>query len=1025
MSDLDFNISLQMLTDQFNSSISAASSRFSGFANVVENESKQAVTSAGQLEKSLYDMLNIRTDSSIRKEINYIESSLGNLRNSIGLSDNELIRATRSAETRLKELRNELNNVESSFKSIDNAASQAGGSNGGIGNLKRSLLGFGAAYVGINEVVGGIKSVIESTRELDSLNQKLSFATGSVEEGIKKYDELKEVARSLGLEQRSLANGYAQLAAASKELNLTSDQIDQSFRGVAVAAAGMGLSAEDANGVFLALSQIAGKGKVSMEELRQQLGERLTPAMGIAAKSMGLTVAELDKLVSSGSLAAEDFLPAFGAALEQAFSEEASKNIDTVNGKMNNLSNDLTDLKEKLATSFVGDAIEGGIELLSSGIDKITQAIDSVDPNQLEELKTVIGEIGEIGGTAFSELFGLIQSLDDILGSLSASLLGLVPGFDTAEAEISGVSVVIGILSDGVKGVNIGFNVLLGTVQSVVAGIAAALSKITFGELSASLQKVSDDLFASAENSFSRAQEKALEFESSTKAALQGTSASAEENFDKMASKAEESYAKIAQSGKASSDELTQAAIASMEAQLAANNGVVDASILAQTAQKNLAIEVKETGEVIFSAMNKAKESVDSLSTEKPTQDFKKLADTLKVDLDQSLQGLSKTFTRNREALDGLISGYSDLSKQGYDAAQVLIDSLESMADKAANSTELEQLIVYWQDLGRQGKISGKQMKEGLDLAYNRLGDMLEGINTVAEAYDQFGLVTQEAAQKTANNFKEAFDVIVKDGNATKAQLQEAFRQYAEAAIAANKGVADSSLKSKAAMYDLKIETDDTGQTIVRKMDEAKKATESVKGATDYVAGGYRSMGDAAEQASNRAVNASNRTVNALQNEIQTIKQRDAALSEARGANVNSADNLGGVSIAAYSVDQIEKKLEEIGYSGSIRAKAEDIFNGFITSQQGLAYWDDNFALSNYGYVNEQIDRISSSKPGRTGGLGRGVTIPQTNNRANRTIDVNFQNGQNTLNASIPENQEDSLNNFVQSLADSRSITGR
>ena len=102
----------------------------------------------------------------------------------------------------------------------------------------------------------------------------------------------------------------------------------------------MGLSADDTSGVILALSQIAGKGKVSMEELRGQLGERLTPAMSIAAKSMGVTTAELEKMVEKG-LSAEEFLPKFGAALEEAFGGAAKTNIESLGGQINLLKNRL------------------------------------------------------------------------------------------------------------------------------------------------------------------------------------------------------------------------------------------------------------------------------------------------------------------------------------------------------------------------------------------------------------------------------------------------------------------------------------------------------------------------------------------------------------------------------------------------------------------------------------------------------------------------------------------------------------
>lgn len=60
---------------------------------------------------------------------------------------------------------------------------------------------------------------------------------------------------------------------------------------------------------------------VSMEELRQQLGDRLPGAFGLVAKGLGITQAELVKLVESGNLAARDLFPALTQSLKSLHGE--------------------------------------------------------------------------------------------------------------------------------------------------------------------------------------------------------------------------------------------------------------------------------------------------------------------------------------------------------------------------------------------------------------------------------------------------------------------------------------------------------------------------------------------------------------------------------------------------------------------------------------------------------------------------------------------------------------------------------
>lgn len=65
-----------------------------------------------------------------------------------------------------------------------------------------------------------------------------------------------------------------------------------------------GGSSEQLKRASVAIQQMAGKGVVSMEELRQQLGEAVPDAMRLMATGMGLTMAELAKVIKSGTVEA-------------------------------------------------------------------------------------------------------------------------------------------------------------------------------------------------------------------------------------------------------------------------------------------------------------------------------------------------------------------------------------------------------------------------------------------------------------------------------------------------------------------------------------------------------------------------------------------------------------------------------------------------------------------------------------------------------------------------------------------------
>jgi tape measure domain-containing protein len=175
---------------------------------------------------------------------------------------------------------------------------------------------FGAILGSVKGIVGPL---IEAQRASQSLAESLAYSQGGARGAARELEYLRDTAYRLGLDFSTSAKAYANFAAATKESGVTAEQTRTIFEGVAQASAKMGLSAAETEGALLALSQMAGKGVVSAEELRGQLGERLPGAFNLAAKAMGVTTQQLNKMLETGQIMASDFLPKFGAALKSEF----------------------------------------------------------------------------------------------------------------------------------------------------------------------------------------------------------------------------------------------------------------------------------------------------------------------------------------------------------------------------------------------------------------------------------------------------------------------------------------------------------------------------------------------------------------------------------------------------------------------------------------------------------------------------------------------------------------------------------
>ena len=454
--------------------------------------------------------LGLHVDVQANKEMQRLNRSYAELKQNGSLTKRELKAATAAYERELRRLSQTMDGIPSKQTAISSSVA-------GMGRTMLAAAGVGGGIYAVNE---GLRRIIDTTTEFAAIKSRMEYAFSGADGAAEQMEWVKGVAAELGLELKSAANGYAQLASATKNLNLSTEQTQQIFTGVASAVAGMGLSADEANGVFLALSQIAGKGKVSMEELRGQLGERLTPAMGIAAKSMGVTVAELEKMVEQG-ISAEKFLPKFGAALEGAFSETAAKNANTLNGQINLLKNRYNEFLLAVDKGGVGQAAAKVFQDIGAALEVAQKSLDdflnSSDGTQLQAaLQQAYELLKHIGHTAI----GVFKTLYDGVGDISSALASGEQKVSLLQGALNGVSIAMAAIGDGVSAVRIAFDLFAGAAKDLLSMLAMGLSKLSFGDVAAGLEQMALDLNDSARKNYAAAEQQAQQFDSSLRRVL-------------------------------------------------------------------------------------------------------------------------------------------------------------------------------------------------------------------------------------------------------------------------------------------------------------------------------------------------------------------------------------------------------------------------------------------------------------------------------------------------------------------------
>lgn len=244
------------------------------------------------------------------------------------------------------------------------------------------------------------------------------------------------------------------------------------------------------------------------------------------------------------------------------------------------------------------------------------------------------------------------------------------------------------------------------------------------------------------------------------------------------------------------------------------------------------------------------------------------------LDFDQ-LQGSIGAASRSAiNDLDALIAGMDRLKAQGLDTGRALTASFAKAIESADSEKALEVIRAKVEQVRN---VLGDKIADGLlDQAKDKaeaLADALDkatpGINSVREAMKQLGITSDAALKETAATAKDAYDTLTTSGTASARELGEAFKKSAEAAIAANNGIAPAWVQAQAAIRGYDLEADRVGKTTLRLRD----ATDSAAGAHDKAT---RSINDN-RTALERLNDVKEREI-AAQEKANQLKERELAL---------------------------------------------------------------------------------------------------------------------------------------------------
>jgi tape measure domain-containing protein len=336
----------------------------------------------------------------------------------------------------------------------------------GLNQLDRTmkyLIGFGLFQLG--------SSFLQTAAALQRSVLEIAVFDSSFDKATSTIDEILKVTQQVPFSVKSMTDSFVKLKASGID-PIVGANGEGPLLNLANAVAAFGGTTDTFERAVLAISQMAGKGVISMEELRQQLGEALPTAIRSMAAGLDMPVSEFIYKVSQGQIEFERGFAALNSELAKQFGGVGQLMLTSMGGAF-----------QAVKTQVEGFAVAlnkvGAFDIITAGLlavrDKIKQFTDYLDtaPGQdgLRKINDMMLRSIEVG----DKMIPTFQRVGESLTNLASIAIDISKGF--TGGDLAGG--VLGLMIWGPKGALVGL--LVGDDLTRAARLVTELGAATTG----------------------------------------------------------------------------------------------------------------------------------------------------------------------------------------------------------------------------------------------------------------------------------------------------------------------------------------------------------------------------------------------------------------------------------------------------------------------------------------------------------------------------------------------------------------
>lgn len=323
-------------------------------------------------------------------------------------------------------------------KSVKNLEGSMGGFMGKLRDVLLNVHILSANFGALAHATAGLHvNLIRTNAEIERtsfLMRGLSNATsdaGKQMEADNGVDYLLDFAERAPFALNQLSNSFVKMR------TVGIDPMQGSLLNLTDAVASFGGDNQLLHRASVAIQQMMGKGVVSMEELRQQLGEAVPTALKSMAKAAGVSIGELVNKVASGTIEAESAIKQMFGQFEREMGGSGARMMESWSGMMSIL--ETRWMKFQLQ---VGDS-----DMFKESKYALQELIDTLDPESTRGFAQALGSaMGKMtqaltqSAIYIKENFYQIQNTVAMVGKLALLYVGMKVALSGLSAVTKGYS---------------------------------------------------------------------------------------------------------------------------------------------------------------------------------------------------------------------------------------------------------------------------------------------------------------------------------------------------------------------------------------------------------------------------------------------------------------------------------------------------------------------------------------------------------------------------------------------------------